>query len=143
MFVNCGSGTKVVAEKLEKPLNIILMIGDGMGLAQISAASFLYGGLSLDQFIDMGLLKTSSADNYITDSAAGATAYSTGEKTYNGAIGVGTDSRARVTILEMAESKGMSSGLIATCSITHATPGSFYGHRVNREMRFPDTDRGC
>lgn len=134
MFVNCGSGTKVVAQKLEKPLNIILMIGDGMGLAQISAASFIYGGLSIDQMVDIGLLKTSSANNYITDSAAGATAYSTGEKTFNGAIGVGTDSAARVTILELAERKGLASGLIATCSITHATPGSFYGHRINREM---------
>lgn len=134
MFVNCGSGMKVVASQIKKPLNIILMIGDGMGLAQISAASFLYGGLTLDQFLEIGLLRTSSGDDYITDSAAGATAYSTGEKTFNGAIGVGLDSLPRVTILELAEKNGLSSGLISTCSVTHATPGSFFGHRVNREM---------
>lgn len=134
MFVNCGSGMKVVAKKVGKPLNVILMIGDGMGLAQISAASFLYGGLTLDEFLDIGLLRTSSGDDYITDSAAGATAYSTGEKTFNGAIGVGMDSLARVTLLELAERKGLSSGLISTCSVTHATPGSFFGHRINREM---------
>lgn len=134
LFSNCGSGAKIVGEKMQKPLNIILMIGDGMGLAQISAASFINGGLALDMFLEIGLLKTSSGDDYITDSAAGATAYSAGVKTYNGAIGVGMDSLPRVTILELAEEKGLSTGLISTCSVTHATPGSFFGHQVNREM---------
>lgn len=134
MLVNCGNGVKVVAKTAKKPLNIILMIGDGMGLAQISAASFIFGGLTLDELTDLGFLRTSSGNDYITDSAAGATAYSTGEKSYNGAIGVGMDSVARVTILELAEKQGLSSGLIATCSITHATPGSFFGHQLDREM---------
>ncbi len=134
LFSNCRPATKVVAEKPKKPLNIILLIGDGMGLAQISAASVMNGGLFLELFSIIGLVKTSSADDYITDSAAGATAYSTGEKTYNGAIGLGVDSMPRITILEMAEKNGLSTGLISTCSVTHATPGSFFGHQKNREM---------
>lgn len=134
LFTNCYAGSRIVAAKAEKPLNIILLIGDGMGLAQISAAAFINGGLSLEQFTDLGLSKTSSSNDYITDSAAGATALSTGEKTYNGAVGVGPDSLARQTILELAEQNGLSTGLISTCSITHATPASFYAHRKDREM---------
>lgn len=116
------------------PLNVILLIGDGMGLAQISAASFTNGGLFLDLFKCLGLIQTSSANDYITDSAAGATAYSTGKSTYNGAIGLGADSSKQITIVEAAEQKGLSTGLIATCSITHATPAAFYAHQKNREM---------
>lgn len=134
LFSNCRQAVKQVAEKTKKPLNIILLIGDGMGLAQISAASVINGGLFLDLISIVGLVKTSSADDYITDSAAGATAYSTGEKTYNGAIGLGADSLPRITILELAEQKGLSTGLISTCSVTHATPGSFFGHQKDREM---------
>ncbi len=134
LFSNCQRGAKVIAEKAKKPLNIILMIGDGMGLAQISSASVMNGGLTLEFFSMIGLVKTSSSDDYITDSAAGATAYSTGEKTYNGAIGLGPDSLARVTILELAEKNGLSTGLISTCSVTHATPASFFAHQKDREM---------
>jgi alkaline phosphatase len=134
LSMNCSSGAKKIAEKVEKPLNIILMIGDGMGLAQISAASFVYKGLYLETLKHIGLVKTSSSDDYITDSAAGATAYSTGEKTYNGAIGLGPDSLPRVSILELAEKAGMSTGLISTCSVTHATPASFFSHQKSREM---------
>ncbi|MCC6818016.1 MAG: alkaline phosphatase [Bacteroidia bacterium] len=134
LFVNCNRGAKVIAKEAERPLNIILLIGDGMGLAQISAASFIYGGLTLDQLTDLGFIKTSSANDYITDSAAGATAFSTGEKSYNGAIGVGMDTMPLISILELAEKNGLSSGLISTCSITHATPASFFAHQANREM---------
>jgi alkaline phosphatase len=134
LFSNCHAGAKVMAQKIEKPLNIILLIGDGMGLAQISAAAFMNGGLALELFKNIGLVKTASANNYITDSAAGATAYSTGEKTYNGAIGLSMDSMVLPTILEMSEAHGLSTGLIATCSITHATPAAFFGHQKNREM---------
>lgn len=105
-----------------------------MGLAQISAASYIKGGLFLETLKFLGLVKTSSSDDYITDSAAGATAFSTGTKTFNGAIGVGADSLSRETILEMAEKLGYKTGLISTCSITHATPASFYSHRISRYM---------
>lgn len=132
--LNCGSAAKVVSQQLEKPLNIIFLIGDGMGLAQIFAASVISGGLTLDLFEDIGFLKTSSVDDFITDSAAGATAFSIGQKTFNGAIGLDADSIAQKTLTELAEEKGLATGLIATCSVTHATPASFYAHQINREM---------
>ncbi len=134
LFLNCNSKAKVKDEKVKKPLNIILLIGDGMGLAQISAASFINSGLCLDLFKIIGLIKTSSGDDYITDSAAGATAYSAGAKTNNGAIGVGMDSLPIKTILEMAEEHQLSTGLVTTCSMTHATPASFFAHQINRNM---------
>ncbi len=135
LLLNCSSGVKAFDRKIVKPLNIILLIGDGMGLAQISAAShYAAGGLCLDLFTIIGLIKTASGDDYITDSAAGATAYSAGVHTYNGAIGVGMDSLPVQTILEMAEAHALSTGLVATCSITHATPASYFAHQKSRSM---------
>jgi len=69
----------------------------------------------------------------VTDSAAGATAFSTGVKTYNGAIGVTPDTIPVTTILEMAEAAGLPTGLVATCSIVHATPASFVAHNRYRK----------
>ncbi len=75
--------------KTKKPKNIILMIGDGMGVSHVFAGLTANGGhLFLENFKHIGFSKTQSADNYITDSAAGGTAISTGKKTFNGAIGV-------------------------------------------------------
>jgi alkaline phosphatase len=88
----------------------------------------------LENCKNIGFIKTYSSDNYITDSAAGATAFSTGKKTYNGAIGLDKDGKPLKTILEMAEEKGLSTGLVATSKITHATPASFIAHQPNREM---------
>ena len=76
----------------KNPKNIILMIGDGMGLAHVySAMTANRGHLFLENFKNIGFSKTYSSDDYITDSAAGATALSAGIKTYNGAIGVDPD----------------------------------------------------
>lgn len=118
-----------------RPKNVILMIGDGMGLTQVSAALYSNGNkLSLEQFPYTGLHKSYSADDLITDSAAGATSFASGVKTYNAAIGVNKDSMAIGTILEEAEQKGMATGLVATSSITHATPASFIAHQKSRTM---------
>lgn len=117
------------------PKNIILMIGDGMGLTQISAGLYSNSNkLNLEQFQYIGLHKSYSADDLITDSAAGATAFSAGVKTYNAAIGVNNDSTPVRTILEEAEAEGLSTGLVATSSITHATPASFIAHVKSRTM---------
>ena len=116
------------------PKNIVLLIGDGMGLTQITAGMYRsVKGLALESFPIVGLHKSYSSDNLITDSAAGATAFASGVKTYNGAIGVKTDSAAAPTILEDAESRGLATGLVVTCSITHATPACFYAHRTSRK----------
>jgi len=119
--------------KTRKPKNVIMMIGDGMGVAEVFAGLTANGGhLFLDNFKQVGFSKTQSSDNYITDSAAGGTALSTGQKTYNGAIGVNTDTIAIKTILEMAEEKGKATGLVSTSAITHATPASFIAHQGSR-----------
>ncbi|WP_203532531.1 alkaline phosphatase [Draconibacterium halophilum] len=121
--------------KSKKPQNVILLIGDGMGVAQVFAGiTANRGKLFLDNFKSIGFSKTQSANNYITDSAAGGTALSTGVKTYNGAIGVNPDTIPVKTILEQAEEKGLSTGLVSTSSITHATPASFIAHQKNRNM---------
>ena len=121
--------------KTDQPKNIILMIGDGMGVAQVYAGLTANGGrLFLDNFKHVGFSKTYSSDNYITDSAAGGTALSSGVKTYNGAIGVDPEKKPVKTILEKAEDKGLATGLVSTSSITHATPASFIAHQANRNQ---------
>ncbi len=105
-----------------------------MGVTQISAGLYSNNNhLHLERFPVIGLHKSYSGDNLITDSAAGATAFSAGVKTYNGAIGVDMDTLPVTTILEMAEAAGMPTGLVATSSIVHATPASFYAHAALRK----------
>ena len=118
-----------------KPLNIILLIGDGMGLSQVTA-SFFWGENqnAFQRFPHVSLIKTSSSREKITDSAAGATAFSAGVKTYNGAIGVDDNIKPVETVLEIAEKKLQKTGLVATSSITHATPASFFAHVERRSM---------
>ena len=116
------------------PKNIILFIGDGMGVAQITAGKTVNGTLNLEQFKTVGLLMTHSYDKYITDSAAAGTALATGFKTYNGAIAVSPKKESLKTVLEYAEESGKSTGLVVTCSITHATPACFASH-VDRRSK--------
>lgn len=117
----------------KQPKNIILMIGDGMGLAHVYSAMTANGGhLFLENFKNIGFSKTYSSDDYITDSAAGGTALSAGIKTYNGAIGVDPDKQPVPNIREMAEKKGLKTGLVSTSAITHATPASFIAHASSR-----------
>jgi alkaline phosphatase len=117
------------------PKNIILMIGDGMGITQITAGMYINGNkLNLEQFKYIGLHKSYASDDLVTDSAAGATAFSTGKKTYNGAIGVDKKGKPSQTILEEAELAGMATGIVVTSAITHATPASFYAHQKDRGM---------
>ncbi|WGK63575.1 alkaline phosphatase [Croceiramulus getboli] len=119
----------------KKPKNIILLIGDGMGLSQVSAAQYYMDERPhFESFPFIGLSKTSSSSDLITDSAAGATAFSAGIKTYNGAIGVNQDTIAVQTITEQLADRGTKIGLVSTSSITHATPASFYAHQKSRRM---------
>jgi len=119
----------------ERPQNLILYIGDGMGISQITAAMTAnHGRLNLEYFPYIGLSKTHSQDRYITDSAASATAIATGIKTYNNGLGVKPDSQSVKTILELAEEKGLSTGIVVTSSVTHATPAAFVSHQVNRAL---------
>jgi alkaline phosphatase len=110
------------------------MIGDGMGLPQITGAMYMNNNKSaFEQFKNIGFHKSHSSDNLVTDSAAGATAFASGVKTYNGAIGVDAKKQPVPTLLEMAEKKGMATGMLVTCSIVHATPAAFIAHVAGRE----------
>lgn len=130
-----STSPKEETEEDNRPKNIIFMVGDGMGLTQITAGMIGNDNkLHLEEFPYVGLIKTSSYDNIITDSAAGATAFATGKKTYNGAIGVDGDTTAVETIFEIAGNGKYATGLIGTSSITHATPASFYAHQPSRSL---------
>lgn len=120
----------------QTPKNIILLIGDGMGLAQVSS-SFYFNDkpTNFTRFKEIGLHQNTPVGAKITDSAAGATAFSAGVKTYNGAIAVGKDTQAVETIVEILSQKGLSTGVVSTSSITHATPASFYAHVRSRRMQ--------
>lgn len=115
-----------------RPKNVIFMIGDGMGLTQITAGMIVKkDALALEKFRHIGIIKTFS-NKLITDSAAGATAMATGEKTYNGAIAVSLKVQPLKTILEYAEENSWATGIVTTSTVTHATPASFYGHQEKR-----------
>jgi alkaline phosphatase len=117
------------------PKNVILLIGDGMGVSQIYAGlTANRGHLNLERVKVIGFHKNQASDNYVTDSAAGATAFATGKQTYNGAIGVDSLKVPSTTLLEMAEQKGLATGLVSTCDITDATPSSFIAHQLKRSM---------
>jgi alkaline phosphatase len=117
-------------------MNVIFFIGDGMGISQITASRiFLLGAnerCNIEKMPVTGLITTHSADRLITDSAAGATAMATGFKTRNGMVGFTPDSMVVKTIVEAVKEMGMSIGLIATSTITHATPACFATHVFSR-----------
>lgn len=130
LFFSCK-----VYQKPNHPKNVILLISDGTGLSQISSAYFRKNGEpNYSRFDNIGLIKTSSSKQDVTDSAAGATAFASGVKTYNGAIGMNDDKIALPTIIELIQDKNIKTGLVATSSITHATPAAFYSHQPFRKM---------
>ena len=137
LFLQSCTASKNLEKQAQnnEPLNVILMIGDGMGIPQVSSA-FYFGDQSsnFERFETIGLHKSYSTSHLITDSAAGATAFSTGEKTYKRAIGVSKDTIPQETILEKLKKEGYQTGLISLTSITHATPASFYAHVKDRDM---------
>lgn len=118
--------------KQELPKNIILMIGDGMGVAQLTAGKYQKGELILERFTTTGLITTHSENSFVTDSAAAGTAMATGEKTCNYRIAVDCDGKPIKTVLEWAEGAEMSTGLVVTSSVTDATPAAFAAHSENR-----------
>ena len=114
--------------------NVILMIGDGMGITQVSGTMTVSGNkLNMTTTKNIGFARTQSYDNYVTDSAAGGTAIASGKKTRNGMIGMGPDSINVEPITELLRrKKKMSYGLVSTSAVTHATPASFVAHNINR-----------
>lgn len=119
-----------------KPKNVILIIGDGTGFNQITLSRIATGGadhrLAIDQMPFVGNSLTHSYNNIYTDSAASATSWAAGIKTKNKFLSITPDGKAVPTIPEILSNKGYISGLVATSSITHATPAAFYAHIDSR-----------
>lgn len=113
--------------------NVILLIGDGMGLAQIQAALTANGGmLNIAMFKCIGFSRTEAVNSDITDSAAGGTAMATGKKTNNRYVGVDATGKAIKSIPDTLAQYGIKSGIISCGDITDATPAAFYAHQPER-----------
>jgi len=123
----------------QRPIkNVILLIGDGMALVHIAATRTLVlgaqGRLHIELIPVTGIIDHYAADEFVSGSAATATSLATGYKTNGGMIGVLPDSTPALSILEAAQDKGMATGLVATVTITHATPAAFAAHVLDRDL---------
>ncbi len=163
VYTSCGEDEKIVEVEVEKevekivekeidprtdyktPKYVFFFIGDGMANVQLNAAeaalnssdfglkSVGVGALNMQEFKVSGMQTTHAEDQYITDSAAAATALATGKKTTVGTISVNADdSEDFKTMAEMAKEQGIKVGIISSVSIDHATPASFYAHTSSR-----------
>ena len=124
-------GTLLAQEPVK---NIIYMIGDGMGLSSVSMMQLInnYEPTIFDQAENIALQKTYSADNRVTDSAASGTALASGVKTNNTMLGMRPDLSHAESIMELAQSKEMATGVVVTTYLQHATPAAFYAHIDSR-----------
>ena len=129
-------------ENLNSPKNIIMVVGDGMGPSFTTAYRMFADDPNTAEveqtvfdrlLVGMASTHPDSDTGYITDSAAGATALSTGVKTYNGAIGVDANKQPVQTVLELAKIQGRKTGIAVTSQINHATPASFGAHNESRQ----------
>ncbi|QHM75185.1 Alkaline phosphatase [Mixta theicola] len=129
--------------------NVILLIGDGMGDSEITlarnyalgAGGFFKGIDALPltgQYTHYSLDKETHKPGYVTDSAASATAWSTGVKTYNGALGVDVNGKAHMTLLEMAKAGGKATGNVSTAELQDATPAAQISHVTSRKCYGPE-----
>lgn len=124
------------------PQNIIMVVGDGMGPSFTTAYRMYADDPSTAEveetvfdrlLVGMASTHPDMETGYITDSAASATALSTGVKTYNGAIGVDANQQPVQTVLELAKMQGRKTGIAVTSQINHATPASFGAHNESRQ----------
>lgn len=122
----------IFAQNPVQPRNIIFMIGDGMGIAHITATRIERGPLQLERFKVLGMSMTHSADNYVTDSAAAGTALSTGSKTNNDMVGQTPDGHPLKNLMEYAREAGKATGITVTSILPHATPAAFSAHHKAR-----------
>ncbi len=138
--------------------NVVLFLGDGMGVSTVTSARIFEGqqqgklgeehSLSFEEFENLALIKTYNTDAQVPDSAGTISAILTGQKTRAGVSGVNASvergncqdslTNQLPTILEMAEQRGMRSGVVSTARITHATPAGAYAHYVERNWEDND-----
>ena len=123
-------------DEAEIPLNVILVIGDGMGVPQVYASVVAERGnnSAFLRFPYSGFSRTYSRNKYRTDSSAGGTALTTGHKVDNYHVNWGPDSARYATIFDDAVAAGMSTGFVVTSSVLDATPAATYGHVPYRKM---------
>jgi len=133
LFAEAKTANISKSDKIRKPKNIIFMIGDGMGLGHVSAYYLANTNSSFIKFKKVGLASTYAYGNeFVTDSAAGGTALSTGNKTRNGFIAISPNGEYLETVSELAKKNGKANGIVVTCTVTHATPAVFYAHVGSR-----------
>ena len=122
--------------------NLIYLIGDGMGLAQMCMLEVEndYAPTAFTEAEHVSLITTRSANNRVTDSAAAGTALACGAKTNNSTLGMGPDSARLTSMMELARDKGLATGLVVSCYLQHATPGAFYAHQPKRHLYDEITD---
>lgn len=149
--------------------NVILFVGDGMGVSTVTAARIFDGqsrgmsgeehSLAFERFPNVALVKTYNTNQQVPDSAGTATAMLTGQKTRAGVIGIGPEARRRScedalahplrSLGEIAKERGASVGFVTTARVTHATPATLYAHSPERDweadylMPEADWERGC
>ena len=130
-----------IASLAKAPKYVFYFIGDGMGLNQVAATQYYLRSckgelgitpLGFAQFPYTGIATSYSGNSDVTDSAAGGTALASGNKTYNGAIGVDLNATPVTSIAEMAHRYGAKVGITTSVTINHATPASFYAHQKSR-----------
>ena len=121
----------------DKPKNVIYLIGDGMGFGAVSSLLLsVEEETGFEQGAVIGLHETCSADNYVTDSAAGGTALATGTRTNNGYVGAGPDGQQLTSVLRKAQAMGKKTAIVVNTTLTEATPGAFYAGVDSRKKVF-------
>ncbi len=131
-----GESLSIASTKSARPKNVVLLIGDGMGASAVTAAHYFLGGATMVELPVHGMVATHAVDGVVNDSPGSGTALSSGIRTGKAFLGLQVDGESTkpvVTALEVAESKGRSTGIITTTSVTHATPAAFYAHRDSRD----------
>ncbi|MCW8875724.1 MAG: alkaline phosphatase [Kangiellaceae bacterium] len=128
----------------QSPKNIIFLVGDGMGPAAVKAYRMFKDDpntpweekMTFDDYL-VGSVNTNAIDlkENITDSAASATAYATGKKTFNGALSIDGKGNHFFTVIEKAKQANKSTGLVVTSEVVHATPAAFVAHHPDREQK--------
>lgn len=120
-----------------KVKNVIYLIGDGMGFGAVTTLLLTEDEpTGFEEAPVIGLSETCSANNYVTDSAAGGTALATGTRTNNGYVGADPDGNQLTSVLRKAQTYGMKTGIVVNTTLTEATPGAFYAGVTSRKMVF-------
>jgi alkaline phosphatase len=157
----CGNSSDTGTSVTEAPKNVIFFLGDGMGMTTMTAARIYAvgedGDLTMDTLPETAFVKTYSNDAQVTDSAPSMSAYMTGVKMNNEVLSMSVDTVAKIpvadtngnllanacgsgngspvsTLLEVAKNKGLSTGVVTTTRVTHATPAATYAHICHRDL---------